>query len=146
MVAEVTTASHPSAGHNRALAKSAPNRRGSRVESFSCCQPPSRSADLPLWLPLPLAGAGVVTTQRRVARRIGLPADGASGPTSKEAVGRERQVVPQQWLCHTRAPGSDDRRRLDLVIYGASPLRDAMCWWAGAGMTPPYHCCKRKGV
>ncbi|OLP87558.1 hypothetical protein AK812_SmicGene31218 [Symbiodinium microadriaticum] len=32
------------------------------------------------------------------------------------------QVVPQQWLTHTTAPGvvSDDRRRLDMVIYGVT--------------------------
>ena len=40
--------------------------------------------------------------------------------------GPEGQVVPQQWLAHTTAPGvpPGDRRRLDLVIYGTlvSPL------------------------
>ena len=37
--------------------------------------------------------------------------------------------MPQQWLAHTTAPGvaSDDRRRLDLVIYGATPLGGAIC-------------------
>ena len=32
-------------------------------------------------------------------------------------------MVPQQWLVNTTAPGiaPDDRKRLDLVIYGAAP-------------------------
>ena len=39
---------------------------------------------------------------------------------------RRRQVVPQQWLTRTTAPGvaPDDRRRLDLVIYIASASSD----------------------
>ena len=46
-----------------------------------------------------------------------------------EAVGADGQVVPQQWLSNTTAPGvaPDDRRRLDLVIYGASPMGRASC-------------------
>ena len=38
-------------------------------------------------------------------------------------------MVPQQWLVNTTAPGiaPDDRRRLDLVIYGAAPLGGALC-------------------
>ena len=37
--------------------------------------------------------------------------------------------MPQQWLAHSTAPGvaSDDRRRLDLVMYEATPLRGAIC-------------------
>ena len=48
---------------------------------------------------------------------------------AREAVGADGQVVPQQWLCATTAPGvaPDDRRRLDLVIYGASPMGGALC-------------------
>ena len=48
---------------------------------------------------------------------------------AREAVGPEGQVVPQQWLAHTTAPGvpPGDRRRLDLVIYGATPLGGALC-------------------
>ena len=53
-------------------------------------------------------------------------------PLSKrgcEAVGR---VVPQQWLSRTTAPGvsPDDRRRLDLVVYGATERgeADAAVW------------------
>ena len=47
----------------------------------------------------------------------------------REAVGAEGHVVPQQWLSHTSAPGvpTSDRRRLDLVVYGASPLGLALC-------------------
>ena len=46
---------------------------------------------------------------------------------AREAVGSEGQVVPQQWLAHTTAPnvGAQDRRRLDLVMYGA--LSSAQC-------------------
>ena len=48
---------------------------------------------------------------------------------AREAVGADGQVVPQQWLSNTTAPGvaPDDRRRLDLVIYGASPMGGALC-------------------
>ena len=48
---------------------------------------------------------------------------------AREAVGAEGQVVPQQWLVHTTAPGvrAEDRRRLDLVIYGATPNGSALC-------------------
>ena len=37
--------------------------------------------------------------------------------------------MPQHWLVSTIAPGvaPDDRRRLDLVIYGAAPLGGALC-------------------
>ena len=40
---------------------------------------------------------------------------------AREAVGPEGHVVPQQWRVNTTAPGvaPDDRKRLDLVIYGA---------------------------
>ena len=39
------------------------------------------------------------------------------------------QVVPQQWLVHTTAPGvhADDRRRLDVVIYGVTANGTALC-------------------
>ena len=40
---------------------------------------------------------------------------------AREAVGADGQVVPQQWL------DPSDRRRLDLVIYGATPLGGALC-------------------
>ena len=42
---------------------------------------------------------------------------------AREAAGPEGQAVLQQWLAHTTAPGlpCDDRRRLDLVVYGAAP-------------------------
>ena len=37
--------------------------------------------------------------------------------------------VPQQWLARTSARDVDpaDRRRLDLVVYGATPLGEALC-------------------
>ena len=48
---------------------------------------------------------------------------------ARKAVGADGQVVPQQWLAHTTAPNVDpaDRRKLDLVIYGATPLGGALC-------------------
>ena len=60
-----------------------------------------------------------------------LPAINARLPSSaatymrlleSEAVGAEGQVVPQQWLAHTTATGvpTEDRRRLDLVVYGST--------------------------
>ena len=38
-------------------------------------------------------------------------------------------MVPQQWLARTTAPGvrEDDRRRLDLVVYGATCNGTALC-------------------
>ena len=39
---------------------------------------------------------------------------------AREAVGAEGQVVPQQWR-------AEDRRRLDLVIYGATPNGSVLC-------------------
>ena len=47
----------------------------------------------------------------------------------REAVAAEGRVVPQQWLAQTTAPGvaPGDRRRLDLVIYGASRRGEALC-------------------
>ena len=48
---------------------------------------------------------------------------------AREAVGPEGQVVPQQWLARTSAPHVDpaDRHRLDFVVYGATPLGEALC-------------------
>ena len=39
------------------------------------------------------------------------------------------QYVPQQWLANTSAPGvsAQDRRRLNLVLYGATRLGEALC-------------------
>ena len=56
---------------------------------------------------------------------------------AREAVGPEGQVVPQQWLGHTTAPGMrpEDRRRLDLVVYGATPDGGALC--CGATLVSP---------
>ncbi|OLQ01876.1 hypothetical protein AK812_SmicGene15349 [Symbiodinium microadriaticum] len=61
-------------------------------------------------------------------------APGPSGCTSEHLRvlpddGAEGQVVPQQWLVHTTAPGvhADDRRRLDVVIHGATTNGTALC-------------------
>ena len=42
---------------------------------------------------------------------------------------RVKVWVPQQWLANTSAPGvsAQDRRRLDLVLYGATRLGEALC-------------------
>ena len=47
----------------------------------------------------------------------------------REAIGPEGRVVPQQWLNRTTAPGvpPEDRRRLDLVVHGATALGVALC-------------------
>ena len=48
---------------------------------------------------------------------------------AREALGADGQGIPQQWLAHTTAPnvGAEDRRRLDLVVYGATPHGGALC-------------------
>ena len=48
---------------------------------------------------------------------------------AREALGSDGQVIPQQWLARTTAPnvGAEDRRRLDLVMYGATPHGGALC-------------------
>ena len=53
---------------------------------------------------------------------------GAGCPKSRRPGGTGR-LIPQQWLAHTTAPRVHpaDRRRLDLVIYGATPLSGALC-------------------
>ena len=63
-----------------------------------------------------------------VARRAKL-VEQAWLAVCREAVGAEGHVVPRQWLSHTSAPGvpTSDRRRLDLVVYGASPQGLALC-------------------
>ena len=63
-----------------------------------------------------------------LARRA-KPLEHAWARFAREAVGPEGQVVPQQWLARTSAPGVDpsDRRRLDFVAYRASPLGETLC-------------------
>ena len=48
---------------------------------------------------------------------------------ARTAVRPDEQIVSQQWLPHTTSLGvpSDDRRKLDLVVYGAAPRGSAMC-------------------
>ena len=66
---------------------------------------------------------------------------------AREAIGPEGQVVPQQWLTLTTAPGvaSDDRRRLDMVIYGVTPWGGALCCDATL-VSPMSWDANRKGV
>ena len=73
--------------------------------------------------PPPFKSVRPLSRMRRARRRLRRPCLGMP------AVGADGQVVPQQWLCATTAPGvaPDDRRRLDLVIYGASPVGGALC-------------------
>ena len=63
-----------------------------------------------------------------LARRA-KPLERAWIRVAREALGPEGQVVPQQWLVRTPAPGvdPDDRRRLDFVSYGATQLGEALC-------------------
>ena len=51
----------------------------------------------------------------------------------------EGQVVPQQWLAHTTAPGKlpEDRTRVDMVVYGATATGAARCCDARAGTPLP---------
>jgi len=48
---------------------------------------------------------------------------------AREGLGATGQVVAQQWLANTTAPNVPvgDRRRLDMVVYGASPRGEALC-------------------
>ena len=43
--------------------------------------------------------------------------------------GPRETVIPQQWLAHTTSPYVEptDRRRLDLLVYGAMPSGLALC-------------------
>jgi len=48
---------------------------------------------------------------------------------ARESLGATGQVVAQQWLANTTAPNVPvgDRRRLDMVVYGASARGEALC-------------------
>merc|ERR1712078_558821 len=58
---------------------------------------------------------------------------------TREAVGAEGQVVPQQWLVNTTVAGvnPNDRRRLDVVVHGASATGTALC--CDATLVSPLH-------
>ncbi|CAE7795550.1 unnamed protein product, partial [Symbiodinium sp. KB8] len=47
----------------------------------------------------------------------------------REAVGAKGQVVPQQWLARTTTPDvpSNDRKRLDFMVYGATAHGGSLC-------------------
>ena len=70
---------------------------------------------------------------RRRARCLGRPCGSvpAQGcwPAAPPCLNKRGWVVPQQWLANTSAPGvsAQDRRRLDLVLYGATRLGEALC-------------------
>ena len=63
-----------------------------------------------------------------LARRA-LAVEQAWVRVAREAVSPEGRVVPQQWLSRTTAPGvsPDDRRRLDLVVHGATERGKTLC-------------------
>ena len=48
---------------------------------------------------------------------------------AREAIGPMGQVVPQQWLTHTTAPGvaQNGRRRLDMAICSVTTWGGALC-------------------
>ena len=58
---------------------------------------------------------------------------------AREAVAGEGQVIPQQWMANIAAQDveHDDRRRLDLVICGASPAGHVLC--CDATLVSPLH-------
>ena len=62
-------------------------------------------------------------------QRRARPLEYAWVRVAREAVGAEGQVVPQQWLANTTVAGvqPDDRRRLDVVVHGASHTGAALC-------------------
>ena len=64
----------------------------------------------------------------RLLRRA-KPVERAWIRVAREGVGANGQVVGQQWLANTTAPGvrPDDRRRLDLVVYGAAARGETLC-------------------
>ena len=65
---------------------------------------------------------GLLARRAKVVERVWIR-------VAREAVGSEGQVVPQQWLAHTTAPGvaPGDRRRLHMLVYGATPTGQALC-------------------
>ncbi|CAE7943931.1 unnamed protein product [Symbiodinium sp. KB8] len=93
-------------------------------------------------LPLPLTGRRskstptATTTSPALAQAcchgvasLSSDVERAWAQVAREAVGPEGRVVPQQWLAHTTAPQvrTDDRRRLDFVVYGATTTGEALC-------------------
>ena len=61
-------------------------------------------------------------------QRRAKPLERAWVRVAREAVGAEGQVLPQPWLANTTANvPAHDRRRLDMVVYGADPLGRAQC-------------------
>ena len=74
-------------------------------------------------MPLPIASDHTLACPRTglLARRAKV-VELAWIRVAREAVGPEGHIVPQPWLAHTTAPRVEptDRRRLDLLIYGAT--------------------------
>ena len=67
------------------------------------------------------------TRAGRLQRRA-KPVERAWVRVAREAVGATGQVVVQQWLANTTASvRAHDRRRLYMVVYGASARGDALC-------------------
>ena len=78
-------------------------------------------------------------TRAGVIQRRAKPVEAAWCRVTREGLAGQGQVVAQQWLANTTAAGPDpsDRRRLDMVIYGLSPLGRVLC--CDATLVSPVH-------
>ena len=87
----------------------------------------------------PLGDHAAACPRTGLLQRRARPLEHAWTRVAREAVGAEGQVVPQQWLVNTtvRGVGPEDRRRLDLVVHGASATGTALC--CDATLVSPLH-------
>ena len=72
--------------------------------------------------PSPAPARGLLARRTKIVERAWVH-------VARKAVGLDGQVISQQWLVHTTSPGvpADDRRVLDLVVYGATPRTFSLC-------------------
>ena len=77
----------------------------------------------------PLGDHALACSRTGLLARLAKVVERAWVRVAPEAIGAEGQVVLQQWLAHTTATGvpTEDRRRLDLVVYGATANGGALC-------------------